>query len=1402
MSTSNTRLGIDVGSLFLKMVEFGQDGPIRSWYLPHQGEPDQVLSTLISELADQPVSIGVTGTGAERLAHNGELAAIHLIEAEIAAARKQFPEARNILNVGGGSCTFINLDENGRFLNYTANSLCAAGTGSFLDEQARRLQFGYEDMAKLDYDGVPPSIASRCAVFAKSDLIHRQQEGYSREAMWAGLCKGCVDTFLQTLLRGKPLDGLTVITGGVVQNPSIMRWLTTYFGDQVVTWDAAHLSGAIGAAMLAEGAPVLPSSLLDGIPSEQSDGEAITKRGNPLILEKTDYPSFDVFEEFKDDNGNEVRLWTELKTGNIGVFLGIDIGSTSTKLVLLDRNREVLVDIYRKTDGDPVSAVKKLFVAVEDLSTSREVTFEVLGCGTTGSGRKFIGQIIGADAVINEITAHVAGAMEVDPAIDTIFEIGGQDSKYMRTVGGNIRDANMNFICAAGTGSFVEEQASKLGFGVAEIGDRVMGISPPETSDRCTVFMEEDTRALLRQGFTRVEGIAAVMNSVVKNYLNKVVGNRYISKKKVFFQGATARNKGLVAAFEQQLGVEMVVSPLCHQMGSYGVALLTAQVNDGLSKSTFRGFDLSRRTIELNKEQCDSCNNSCTITFASIEGDDVKPSWGYMCGKEPDQEKRKVNRNFSLFRKRDKLLTAQYKKQTISDGAKIVGMPYSLTMYSYLPFWTSLLNELGFKLELTRPTDEKIKNEGVNSASGDFCFPAKVAVGHALAAFENDEFEAVLIPAAISGLPNEHTSNSLLCPYVQSHPSVVKSVMELTGRDVSKLLTPIFDLRWDLKRLTKEFESTLSGPLSIRRGRMKKALEEAFKSQRLFEQQCNQEGEAALAKLKETGEKAIVIAGRPYNCFDPGANLGLPEKISEYGMTVIPIDFLPYDPEALGDRYQNIYWNYGQRILASIKTVAESEQLFAIYLSNFNCGPDSFIQTYAEHILGEKPLLILELDEHGADAGYMTRVEAFLDVVSAAGPSKSETDTSVRKLDMVDVRKRTLWIPPMHPLAGRICAGAFERFGYKAESLPPEDRQAYEIGRKVARGSECLPASVTIGALLKHFKDINADPSEHGYFMATASGPCRFGQYALLHREILDRAGYADVPILSPSSYNSYQGIEDELRKLLWFGFLTSDVLYKMLCKVRPYEKNRGDAFEVTEKHTEILRRTFAENGDLEAAVRAAAKEFAAIPVTRERKPLVGVVGEIYVRCNEFTNGHVIDHIEQYGGEAWLVPLSEWMLYTAHLQEWTAKQGVRNFTARGKSLLKNRFLFSTEHKWYKLCSPLLDERAEPPIAEVVGIGSKYLPINFEGEALITVGRTEVFAKNGVSLVVNCAPFGCMPGILTASIMQQIEKETGVPIVNMYYDGEGEINRRLEVYLHQAAKSPAQKKQDSRMSAHA
>ena len=1379
------RLGIDAGALYTKIAILdAKDKLLFSAMEPHHGDALGSVRHILDKAGVHGpfTAVGLVGAQAEGLAQRLGLTIQDPVGARIDTVLRTEPGVRHIIDIGGGSLSMITLGPNGAFKGFDNNTLCAAGTGSFLDEQAERLGIEYASLADLPTVASPPAVAARCAVFAKSDLIHRQQEGYGRPDLWSGLCRGLSQTIVMTLFKGKRPLGSVALVGGVALNSEVVRWLSRELDDRVLVPPHPAMAGATGAARRAEATVSAEAwAALDG----EADATRKIERRAPLTLHRSAYPSFEVEHAYTDDADNEVRISAWPETGVLRGVLGIDIGSTSTKLALVDEDERVVLDIYRKTGGDPVGATKALLVALRDLAGQRDAQLEVLGAGTTGSGRKLVGAVTAADRVVNEITAHVTGAMWVDPTIDTIFEIGGQDAKYIHAQDGRLHNSNMNYVCAAGTGSFVEELARKLGFPLDEIGPAVEGVAPPLTSDRCTVFMDQDARDLLRVGLHRREVMGAILYSVVQNYISKVVGDRHVSREKVFFQGATARNRGLVAAFENLLDVEVVVSPYCHVMGSVGVALLTLrELRASGEASRFAGVDFADREVHLRQDTCTLCNNNCTITHAEVQGLESSPSWGYLCGREPEDEGVRRGDEFDMFRERNRLWQRPPEEvRKLPKDAPVIGMPRALLAWSYAPFWRAFFARLGYRLILSGKTTRDLVDRANAWVGADYCFPVKLAHGHLRELLDNPEIPQIFVPYMIAAAPNEKTTQSFFCPYNIGLPAILRAAASLGGADPDRILGATMDLRWDEARAARRLHDDLGQALDRPRDAFAAAWDAARAAQATFENDLRDAGRRALEKLREADKPAVVILGRPYNTFDPGANLDLPEKLSNLGFPVVPLEFLPLDEEHLGAEFENTFWNFGRKVLEGARFVARTPGLYAVYFSNFSCGPDSFIQTYAEAIMGEKPMLMLELDEHGADAGYLTRLEAFADVVRTNEIERVPAFTfSTPPSDKASVANRTLWIPPMHETAAPFIAAAMRASGYRAELLPVENAESFAIGRAHTRGGECLPCPTTLGTFLKVVQDDGGDPSRHALFMPTASGPCRFGQYCTLNRIVLDRMGWDQVPIVSWTSTNSYDGTDLKTRRYLWTSVLLGDLLFKMRCRVLPYEQEHGATEALYVQWRDRLARALEAREDLAALLREARNAFLAIPRHDTSKPLVGIVGEIYVRNNAFTNQDVVRRIEAAGGEAWNAPVTEWLVYTAYMETWLLREERGSLGERISAAIKNRFFERDEAAWTRHTAPLLDDRREPHIEQTLAEGAPHFPLEFEGESILTVGRAVEFMKAGASLVVNCAPFGCMPGTMTAGIFQEIERSYGVPVANMFYDGEGDINGRIATYL--------------------
>ncbi len=1378
-------VGLDAGALYIHGVALAPDGTVLGREeRAHRGEVAATARAVLEALTEfGPVArLGLTGSQAEPV---GQRLGIHVQDeagATLRGAATVLPGVAEVVVAGGASLSLLRIARDGSFAGYQANTLCAAGTGSFLDEQAERLGLSHADLADLPSVDQPPDVAARCAVFAKSDLIHRQQEGHGKPALWAGLCRGLARTMTMTLFKGRTPTPPVALVGGVARNPEVVRGLSAELGLPVQVPEHPESVTAIGAAL---GADALPGPLdLDAL-AAGAGPVARSARRPPLVLHRSRYPSFEVAEAWVDEHGTEVRVSRRPDSGLLRGFLGVDVGSTSTKAALVDEAGQVVLDVYRRTAGDPVGATRLLFVAIRDLAARLGARLEILGAATTGSGRKLVGAVIGADLVVNEITAHVTGAMRVDPRIDTIFEIGGQDAKYVHTVDGRLHDANLNYACAAGTGSFVEEIARKLGFQIEGLGDALLGVEPPITSDRCTVFMEQDARHLLRQGFTPREVMGAVVASVVQNYLLKVVGRRPRSRERVFFQGATARNKALVAAFEMLLDVEVVVSPYCHVMGSWGAALLAARAV-GDRPSTFLGLDLADREVTFETSRCTICANRCTITTAHVQGLAHSPSWGYLCGRDPDVPRLARNENFEAFQLRDRLWRRACAVDLPEDAPRL-GMPRALLTHTYAPLFTRFFGHLGWRLVLSDPTDAGIVKGSSEWVGADYCFPVKLAHGHARqlwAEADAGRIRWVFVPHLLSEQEQDKTGRSWFCPYNLGLPAMVEAAARLRGAPVDRLLRATVDFREDPETTGRRLADELGSALGRDRAEVVRAWTRALGEYRAFEAAIREAGSEVLARALATGGPVVAVLGRPYVIYDAGANIALPEKLSRLGMPVIPFEFLPLDEEPIGPEFHSMYWAFGRRLLEAARFVARTPGLFAVGFTTFSCGPDSFVWSYAERVMGPKPMLVLELDEHGADAGYLTRLEAFADVLRAGPTPVAPTwRFRSRSLDDAPLGDTTLWLPPMHEASPVLAAAALRHHGIHARPLPPETLEAFLRGRTSTRGGECLPCPATLGTFVTTVDREGGDPARHALFMPTAEGPCRFGQYCTLDRMLLEDRGWDPVRIVSWTSTNAYHGLSRTGRRDMWTGLVLGDVLFKMRCRVLPYEREAGATEAVFEAQVRHLEGAMERGEPLEPLLVAARDAFLAIPRAGDPKPLVGIVGEIYVRTNRFTNQDVVRCIEAAGGEAWLAPLTEWVLYVGWLDSHGIGNSSRALRARIGAWLRNGFLARDEARWMRLASPLLDDRHEPSIPETVRAGSRWVPTDFPGETIITLGRAIEFARQGASLVVNCAPFGCMPGALTAGVLQAVEAETGVPMATLFYDGEGGgVNRRIATYL--------------------
>lgn len=982
-----TYLGIDVGSLFVSLVLVDKSGAIlKRDYLRHRGEPLECLARALETYPLAEIAgVARTGSGGENLPVGG--AYLDPIVAGVEGVKKLEPEARNIVSIGGGSFSLTELGDAGDYRRSVRNSACASGTGAFLDQQALRLQVPPEELAAraMRYDKRAPGVATRCAVFAKSDMIHLQQEGFTTDAIAAGLCMGLGNSTIDGLLGGHRLEGKTVVIGGVARNSVVVRAVREKLGVETVVPESPETVCAYGAALAALRSGARCSIDLNELKKSGARGKADRQDGlrPPLKLELSEYPAFDWHDRWLNEDKSEIAIVAP-HAGRVVVSLGIDIGSTSTKATALGEDNEVVGWVYRKTAGNPIRAVQLLFKALREMEKRGGFTLDIRGVGTTGSGRRMIAAVVGADLAMNEITAHAAAAVFIDPQVDTIIELGGQDAKFTQLQNGMVYNSIMNYVCAAGTGSFIEEQALKLGIPLENYAATALGKECPRTSDRCTVYMERDLDLLLARGWKKEQVAAAVLHSVRDNYLNKVVGGMYVGDH-VYFQGATARNQALVAAFECELQKPIRVSRYCHLTGALGMSLLVRERVRAEDRSRrFKGLAFADEQVTVEYETCELCHNLCNLSLIHAGSETV--AWGLKCGRDYDVKKVKVKQitTYDFWKKREAAWLKKFAPRASGPKPK-VGILRSLGTYGYYPYWQAFLAELGCETVLSGRSSENMLHQGVEITTAEYCAPVVMSHGHARSLLESGTVDYLLVPYMVREPVRPGFTDAHFCCYVQAHGGVLKSVGGLVNRD--KILSPVVQLNQPDDYQVARLLEALSGPLGVGEADVRRALAAARAAQQSFLAESLAQGKLALERIEAENSLGIVCVGRPYNTVDSGLTIDLPRKIAELGYVTLYLDMLPFDLNAILPEFSNMYWHYGQKILAAAEYIARSPRLFGVYFTNFMCGPDSYILTYFKAIMGRvgKPYLCLQFDGHGADAGYLTRVEAALESFHAWG---------------------------------------------------------------------------------------------------------------------------------------------------------------------------------------------------------------------------------------------------------------------------------------------------------------------------------------------------------------------------------------------------------------------------------
>jgi predicted CoA-substrate-specific enzyme activase len=995
----NYDVGVDIGSVSINCVILDENRRVvfETPYLRHFGliyeETRKLLENILLRISGENSgvlrSVSFTGVHGELLAE--KLHAPFEVEtiAQVVGAIHVAPGVRAIITVGGQDAAVFQLAHSGdqwRLESFNMNGPCASGTGSFIDQQAERLAqsiYGPDftmDQEKLQQtlgdfielglkSTYPAPVACRCTVFTKSDMIHLQNKGESLPNIIAGLHFGNAANYISTIIGNRQLSDPIIFIGGMASNQLQVQAFKHYFPSLIVP--AHHTSiGALGAAIQAQRQKcqneVDPSILV------RADSQSVYNfpRAERLELSLT---------RFDPENG--LKPWVKKKGEPVEVFLGVDIGSTTTKYALIDGKAQILHKCYVPTQGKPIEVTQRLLRTLQENVGEK---IKLMAISTTGSGRNVVGDFLGADLIIDEITAHARGAVEIDPEVDTIFEIGGQDSKYIMIENTHPLDFDMNKVCAAGTGSFLHELANKMKINIVGEFQEVAlsSISPIHLAERCTVFMESDLESYLQKGGERPDLIAGLCYAIVHNYLNRVVENRYVGKR-IMFLGGPSLNRGIVAAFEKVLKREVLVPRHREVMGAFGAALSVMELfkKQGVEYRRRDLDQLASMKVNFTESVCHvdkKCHNECKLKVYNFG--ERKSVWGGDCGRY--ETRAEGGRETDYFQVRQTLFEQALMEAgnliTEAEAGRqakpVIGIPLALHSLEWGVFWAHLFSELGFPVLLSPKTTNKLAFLGVENVVSEVCFPVKVFHGHVR--YLMDLAEYLFLPNVVNAPVPQPDEVGYFCPLVQSSQYMCRSALNIPD---SRIIRPTIYLKEDPANLAYVFENAFAPGLKPRRSQLQGAIFKALARQMEFNRRLIETGNEIIAHI-DPAQPVWIVTGRPYNLYDDRLNLQFGKQLAKLGIKALPMDLVSSDSEDMSD-FKRMFWGLGARIIRTAKRTLRTPNWYGVHLTNFSCGADSFIEHFYRHLLRGKPSLILELDEHSAVAGMLTRVEAYRNVV-------------------------------------------------------------------------------------------------------------------------------------------------------------------------------------------------------------------------------------------------------------------------------------------------------------------------------------------------------------------------------------------------------------------------------------
>ncbi len=1407
------KLGIDIGSTTVKVAVLGEnDELLFSDYKRHFANIRETLSSLIEQalnkLGNLSVAPMITGSGGLTLAKHLQIPFVQEVISVSTALQHYAPQTDVAIELGGEDAKIIYFE--GGNVEQRMNGICAGGTGSFIDQMASLIQTdatGLNEYAK-SYKAIYP-IAARCGVFAKTDIQPLINEGATREDLSASIFQAVVNQTISGLACGKPIRGHVAFLGGPLHFLSELKAAfirTLHLDDEhAITPDHSHLFAAIGSALNYKADSTTTLADLRKQLSSEIHMEFEVARMEPLFASQSDYDQF-----LARHNGHHVKT-ADLATYRGDCFLGIDAGSTTTKIALVGADGSLLYSFYSNNNGSPLATAVR---SLKEIYSLLPKDAHIVHSCSTGYGEALLKAAFQLDEGEVETVAHYYAAAFFNPQVDCILDIGGQDMKCIKIKNQTVDSVQLNEACSSGCGSFIETFAKSLNYSVQDFArEALFAQNPIDLGTRCTVFMNSKVKQAQKEGATVADISSGLAYSVIKNALFKVIklSNAADLGTHIVVQGGTFYNDAVLRSFEKISGLECVRPDIAGIMGAFGAALIARERHEAGYRTTMLPITaITALTFDTKLTRCQGCTNHCLLTINQFS-DKRRYITGNRCERGLGKEKNKENIP-NLF---------DYKNKRIfnypplpADQAKrgSVGIPRVLNMYENYPFWAVFFQKLGFEVVLSPQSTRKIYELGIDSIPSESeCYPAKLAHGHiAWLIHRNVDFIFYpCIPYERNEFPD--SNNHYNCPIVTSYAENIKNnVDEITSGQV-RFYNPFMSFATE-DALSAELVRMFTGSeFAIPEAEIRDAVSEGYKELAMVREEVRQKGEEVLRYLEENGKRGIVLAGRPYH-LDPEINHGIPELINSYGIAVLTEDSVSHLQKVERPLIVMDQWMYHSRLYAAANFIKTRDDLDLIQLNSFGCGLDAVTTDAVNDILTKsgKIYTCLKIDEVNNLGAARIRIRSLLSAIRVREKKQAKRTIVPANYDRVVFteemrREYTILCPQMSPIHFELLEPAFQTAGYHLVVPDIPARECVDVGLKFVNNDACYPSLITVGQIMAAVSSGKYDMAKTAILMSQTGGGCRASNYVGFLRRALERAGYPDVPVISInlSGLESNPGFKLTL-PLLQHGLYAlefGDIFMRCLYATRPYEEKPGSANALHEKwKAEVIafvsKKGTLSHGRFKKMCRNIIRDFDQLPRKDVKKPRVGVVGEILVKFHPAANNYLVDLLETEGAEAVVPDLTDFLLYCFYNTGFKADYLGMSKKSKRMGRLGIRFF-----EWLRKAArdefqksahftppASIDELAKHA-REIVSEG------NQTGEGWFLTGEMLELIQSGTNNIVCTQPFACLPNhVVGKGVIKELRHRYPLSnIVAIDYDpGASEVNQlnRIKLMLSTANKNLA------------